>query len=333
MPNTRSHTSANPDDNTSTLTTDQRTLGGLQQPGEQLRLPNQVPSTAQQPQTSTIRQPSQSTSLSDPPSSLIQATAVHMQLSAGIHDQIAELRHWSETISKHLIRNDNTFKHDISKFISRISECSGNDPEKLVTFIEEVQMLIDLKIGPDTVILSALLDRLQGDLLSWWPEAVSSCSTWIEMKQQVLQRFIPPTIKIQLINSLARRHQRPDESFGDFLRDISRKAQLLEAGISEIDLVCHIWAHANVSTLMDLKHITMPNTLAELSNLARHMEQAELLINLAKQREKAWNSNQKSSIDIQCAYCKASGHHITDCRKRQRANSTKLSDQQSPKNC
>jgi len=264
------------------------------------------------------------------PSSLIQATAVHMQLTANIHDQMAELRSLTDTITKHLITKDLQFKHDVSKFTSKITICCGTEPEKLVQFMEEVQSLVDLKIAPDVTLLSAALDRLQGELLFWWPEAVSKYQSWPNIKKELLKKFVPPTIKIQLVNSLARRHQRSNETFSEFIRDIRCKADLLEAGLSQDELICHIWAYANVTTLADLKHSTMPSTLDELAKLSQRMEESEMLIKLAKQRDVKDSSDASSPTKIQCAYCKQVGHLLKDCIRRQRANAR--NDQPSPKN-
>lgn len=277
-------------------------------------------------------QPSASSNL-DQPSAIAQATAVHMQMTAGIYDQIVQLTQMSENLSKHIIKSDMEFKHDVSNFIGKISMCTGSDPEKLVTFIEETQDLINLKIRPESILLSSLLSRLQGELLTWWPEAMVTCHNWDELKRQLLRHFISPMIKMQLINSLVRRYHRREESFSNFIRDILRKAQALNAEIPEAELICQIWSHANSETLAELKHIKMPTSLIELKELSHQMNQTEMLIQSAKQREQASLSTTSTTANVNCAYCKLPGHHISACQRRQKANSQQSASPSPSKNC
>lgn len=280
----------------------------------------------QEPQNQGIEQPNAHDCRGASP--LARATAVHMQLTSGLFDQVNELRRVSETMSNHLIKKDLEVNYDISSFLQRIPIISADHPQQLLEFIVEAQALFDLNLKPDTVLLSHLISRLQGEIRIWWSKAIGKYSTWQLIKVELLNEYLSPIVRSQLVDSMVRRYQGLDEPFTAYVEDIQNKVRALELNMSDEDIVLHIWTHANSATLDKLKAVQMPSTLQDLRRLARRIRDTEALIEAAIQREQLTNQPQENPSTIQCSYCKRSGHTSRSCWQRRRSSQ----DQETPKN-
>lgn len=280
----------------------------------------------------------QANSLEQHASPLARATAVHMTLTTGIYDQIAELRRFSETLTNHLVNQDDRIKHDVKKFVENITPFDGQDPTQLISFIEEIQEIIDLKIASEPAIMSAIVDRLQGEFRKWCSEGIIVWKTWKRAKAELLKEFLSPLVKVQLINEHVRRFQRPQESFGDFIHDVVNKAESLEAVISEPDLILQLWSHVNYDTLLKIKDMQIPETIVELKKLVKRIRDSELLLQMAKSRENQVEARQSEVENsntpraMHCFYCKMAGHSMQNCRRRPTMQNSQASTRPAPKN-
>lgn len=260
-------------------------------------------------------------SASKEPSSLSKAIAVQMQLSSGMFEQVNALRQLSEQLTNHIINQNQDVKLDITSLINQIPSYSGENSQEIINLIQKIQEIAELKLVNETHLLSSVIMRLQGDLRLWWSKAVIEYPSWSLLKSYLLKSFVSPVSRIQLEETLVRRYQAIDEPFQIYIKDIWSKAQALEAKITESELVLHIWTHANVSTLLKLKHSTMPASIAQFQLLAKQIDEMESLLEAARKREEAFKSELSAEISsLRCAYCKLTGHTINNCGKRPRNN-------------
>lgn len=247
------------------------------------------------------------------PSPLARATAVHMQLTTELTDQVTGLSRLTEALAKDVLQK-NGFKHDVAFFLQKVPICSGEDPRQLLAFLEEAQAIFDLQIISQPVLMSAMLARLQGNFQAWWARAIAAPITWDQLKSQILQQFITPLTMTQLIDETIRRFQKPEEDVVSFIDDIQRKASILKIQMTDHELVLQVWSHANLATLNKLKYFAPPNSLQELRQIAIRFRDAESLLQAAERREK---QNQPSSQNVQCSYCNSTSHVWKNCWRRQ----------------
>ena len=243
-------------------------------------------STFQRPITSaqTNTAPSMN-DLSERASPLAKAAATQIKMTADLMDQVESLTHLTSRLA-----DDSSicnFKIDSRDITNNIPNCTGDDPVKLVEFVQEVQAVVDLRLAPERTLLKSLLSRVHDDLRSWWASAVLEFRNWNELKTALILNFISPVTKQQLTNTLVRRPQRSEESFKNFIRDILAKASALNANMNDSELILQICANANYSTLLELKGKSLPITIEDLKSLSREIEETQALLQAAKSREES----------------------------------------------
>jgi len=254
-------------------------------------------------------------------SPLARATAVHMNVTSILVDQITELKRLTMDISKHIIKESEDFKPDVKDLLAKVPRCNGTDPNNLVEFMLQVQEICELKLSADSVVLSSLINYVDGELRCWWADVVPRLESWKTVKIQLIAEFLSPVMKLHLINAQVRRVQQTQESLSHFISDIWRRAEILEANISEQDIILHIWTNANYETLLKLKDRTIPISIQGFKLLARQIEEMEMLLNLARHREGRQTANtnvnnEEGSVEPRCYYCNMRGHMIAACRRR-----------------
>lgn len=259
--------------------------------------------TAPRVQTSSIPEPTTPITDQLPPqpqneqiSPLIRATATHMQMTTALMDRVEHLNEVTTQLSAKISPSICEFKIDSKEITSHIPFCSGDNPRQLIDFIEEVQSVVDLQLALDPILLRSLLNKVQGDLRTWWAAAVLRFESWNALKKSLLNDFISPVIKNQLINQLIRRSQKPDEPFKNFIKDILTKKKALDVDITNKELVLQIWSNVNYRTLLNLKDSPMPESIEDLQKIARRLEDFESRLKEAKLREEV-SSQSKSEPD------------------------------------
>lgn len=247
--------------------------------------------------TSSVNNDMQSNSNPHQTSPLARATATHMRMTAELMDNVDNLTCITNRLVDRATTSVCDFRVDAKDITSKIPHCAGDDPIKLIEFIQEVEAVVNLQLASEIMLMKSLLNYVHNDLRIWWASALQQFNNWHSLKISLISQFISPVGKQQLINKLVRRTQGINESFRNFINDIHTKAIALNVDISENELVLQIWANANYNTLLELRDKEIPTTIAQLQVTARRIEQNQVLLQAAKQREESSSLNRNNTCN------------------------------------
>lgn len=211
-------------------------------------------------------------------SPLYQAASVQIELLGQLTDKINSFKLRSP--------EESTDQRYTTSMLSNIPIADGQDPLKLIEFVVHIQQIVDLQIASEKILINEILLRTTGQLQIWWAKASKENKfLWTELKQHLVEEFIPPMVRNRLTNTQVRRLQKPGERLLDFAEDIHSKSKALLCNISEEELLVHIWDSANYSTLLQISTLPIPKSFRELRILSRNLDETTRRIEEAKMRE------------------------------------------------
>lgn len=169
------------------------------------------------------------------------------------------------------LRNSKVYSkipNPMTRLLQGLPEANGLDPEKLIDFLKKVLRIRD-KIGSvDVDILEGILPITSPPLSYCVTQGLNSGGDFNVFHQAALS-LLPALMGRRLKYTLVDRFQAEDESFADFVQDISLMARVVRDPRSESELVDIVISNMHPGTGMYFTFQEHPRTFVDLLRLAQ----------------------------------------------------------------
>ena len=193
----------------------------------------------------------------------------------------------------------------------------GRNAPGLLQIIVEIEKALECKVYPEKSVLLTAVGRTSDPLREELLRAIGNMADWSVTKFLLMQKFIPPSVKEDMMFSYVRRRQRKDERLEDFIRGIILYMKVLLIDLDEQQICDLIVKNCLPQIRMQLFVPTKPKTLTELwttAGLYQEVESELLTENTLVQGTndgKLWDRNLR-----RCWACDSPSHLLNSCPKR-----------------
>uniref|UniRef100_A0A1Y1NJV4 Retrotransposon gag domain-containing protein n=1 Tax=Photinus pyralis TaxID=7054 RepID=A0A1Y1NJV4_PHOPY len=218
------------------------------------------------------------------------------------------------------------FAVDSKQLISNVPNCSHNDPQSIVLFIESVDKLLKFPKVDFLSLLVSLAVKVDDQIREWWSTMMHH--SWSQLRNLLFTKYVNRSDVILLCDRFIHRLQRENETFEAFVLDIKSKSAAMNLNYPESHLISLIWAHCNRQTFGILKFFPEPLTFLDLDSVIQKIESTirrEKGFTLPSTVPARLNDIQRPQVQPSdsipngsrfCRYCRNYGHSIDNCFKR-----------------
>lgn len=160
-------------------------------------------------------------------------------------------------------------------------EPKGKDELNVFDFIEQCEMFKEAGPFDDVSMIQNMGFVLIGAARQWYLEVRRNTFTWLDFVCKFKTRFLSTEQDYDLLNEIANRKQRKDESVGTYITDMKAKMRNLSEPLSERYALFYIKNGLTYSNAMAIAALNI-RTIDEIEQTAKRIESARASLNANK---------------------------------------------------
>jgi len=125
----------------------------------------------------------------------------------------------------------------ILELLKNIPPVDGSNEVELVTFLKNLMPIFDIAPSGSLEIIKLIIPKVQGQLFRLFMEAVAVNAGWNTLHNEMLDRFIPPLRRREIVSFELDRPQQINETYVEYVEHLLSVAFALKTDLSEQEVI------------------------------------------------------------------------------------------------